>query len=72
MYAELAHEISQENGTTTLRIRGALRASAADLAKKVGQELVVSAGREKRTIILPPPSPGEPPRGQARGRRRSR
>jgi arsenite-transporting ATPase len=54
MYAGIAREISQENGTTTLRIAVPFAEKDQISVKKVDQELVVSAGREKRTIILPP------------------
>ena len=54
MYAGIAREISQDNGTTTLRIAVPFAEKDQISVKKVDQELVVSAGREKRTIILPP------------------
>ena len=54
MYAGIAREISQDNGTTTLRIAVPFAEKDQVSVKKVDQELVVSAGREKRTIILPP------------------
>ncbi len=54
MYEGLAREISSENGTTTLRIAVPFAERDEVSVKKVDQELVVSAGREKRTIILPP------------------
>ena len=54
MYAGLAREISSDNGTATLRIAVPFAEKDQISVKKVDQELVVSAGREKRTIILPP------------------
>jgi arsenite-transporting ATPase len=53
MYAGLAREISSENGTTTLRVAVPFAERDEISVKKVEQELVVSAGRERRTIILP-------------------
>jgi arsenite-transporting ATPase len=53
MYSDLAHKLSAENGTTTLRLRVPF-SERGDLAlKKVGAELVVTVGHQKRTIILP-------------------
>jgi arsenite/tail-anchored protein-transporting ATPase len=53
MHTELAQELSSANGRTTLRIPVPF-GDRDDLAlKKVGAELVVSVGRQKRTIILP-------------------
>jgi arsenite-transporting ATPase len=53
MHTELAQRISSENGRTVLAIPVPFAdRSELDLSK-VGQELIVRAGREKRTIILP-------------------
>jgi arsenite-transporting ATPase len=53
LHSELAHRISSSGERTVLSIRVPF-AEREDLTlKKVGQELVVRAGREKRTIILP-------------------
>jgi len=53
MHSELAQRISTENGRTVLAIPVPFAdRSELDLSK-VGQELIVRAGREKRTIILP-------------------
>ncbi|MFN8113309.1 MAG: ArsA family ATPase [Solirubrobacterales bacterium] len=53
MHTELAQRISSENGRTVLSIPVPFAdRSELDLSK-VGQELIVRAGREKRTIILP-------------------
>jgi arsenite-transporting ATPase len=53
MHTELAQRIGSADGRTTLSIRVPF-ADRADLElSKVGQELIVRAGTEKRTIILP-------------------
>lgn len=55
MHAELAREITaQPDGTARVRIRVPFAERSEISLKKVGAELVVSAGRERRTIILPP------------------
>jgi arsenite-transporting ATPase len=54
MHAGLAREITSDNGRTTLRIAVPFAERDQVSLKKVDQELVVSAGRERRTIILPP------------------
>jgi arsenite/tail-anchored protein-transporting ATPase len=53
MHADLAHRISSENGRTTLRVAMPFASREEISLKQIDQELVVSAGREKRTIILP-------------------
>ena len=54
-HSELARELAQaEDGVTTMRIRVPFADRSQVSLKKVGSELVVAAGREKRTIILPP------------------
>lgn len=53
LHSELAHELSSDDGHTTLRLRVPF-SERDDLAlKKVGAELVVTVGHQKRTIILP-------------------
>ena len=53
MHTELAQELSSTNGRATLKIPVPF-GDKRDLGlKKVGAELVVSIGRQKRTIILP-------------------
>ncbi len=53
MHTELTQRITSENGRTVLSIPVPFAdRSELDLSK-VGQELIVRAGREKRTIILP-------------------
>ena len=55
LHTELAQEIEQrEGGVTTMRFRVPFAERSQVSLKKVGSELVVAAGREKRTIILPP------------------
>ncbi len=52
---ELAHEFSEAgDGTATLRIKVPFTDRSQVSLKKVGSELVVGAGRERRTLILPP------------------
>jgi arsenite-transporting ATPase len=54
MHTELAREIASADGVTTLRLRVPF-STRSDLGlKQVGSELVVTVGRRKRTIILPP------------------
>jgi arsenite-transporting ATPase len=53
MHTELTQEISSENGITTLRLRVPFGERDDLKLKQVGTELVVSVGRQKRTIILP-------------------
>jgi arsenite/tail-anchored protein-transporting ATPase len=53
LHTELAHELDGDDGRTVLRLRMPF-AERGDIGlKKVGQELVVTVGHEKRTIILP-------------------
>ncbi|MEO8091080.1 MAG: ArsA family ATPase [bacterium] len=54
MHTGLAREITSENGLATLRIAVPFAERDEVSLKKIDQELVVSAGRERRTIILPP------------------
>jgi arsenite-transporting ATPase len=54
MHAGLAREIVSDNGTTTLRVAVPFAERDEVSLKQIDQELVVSAGRERRTIILPP------------------
>ena len=51
---ELAHRIGTHDGKMVLSIRVPFADRDELTLKKVGQELIVRAGREKRTIILPP------------------
>jgi arsenite-transporting ATPase len=53
LHTELAHEVLSENGKTVLRLRMPFAERGDVGLKKVGSELVVTVGHEKRTIILP-------------------
>jgi len=53
LHTELAHEVLTENGRTVLRLRMPFAQRGDVGLKKVGSELVVTVGHEKRTIILP-------------------
>lgn len=53
MHTELSQRITSENGNTVLAIRVPFADRSELELSKVGQELIVRAGREKRTIILP-------------------
>jgi arsenite-transporting ATPase len=53
LHTELAHQVMTENGRTVLRLRMPFAQRGDVGLKKVGSELVVIVGHEKRTIILP-------------------
>jgi arsenite-transporting ATPase len=53
LYSELAHELGTEDGRTVLRLRIPFSDKDDIRVRKVGAELIVGVGREKRTIILP-------------------
>jgi arsenite-transporting ATPase len=53
LHTELAHEVLSEDGLTVLRLRMPFAERGDVGLKKVGSELVVTVGHEKRTIILP-------------------
>jgi arsenite/tail-anchored protein-transporting ATPase len=53
LYSELAHELGTEDGRTVLRLRIPFSDKDDIRVGKVGAELIVRVGREKRTIILP-------------------
>jgi arsenite-transporting ATPase len=53
LHSELVHELSTEGDVATLRLRIPFTEKAGIDLKKVGDELIVSVGGEKRTIILP-------------------
>ena len=53
MHADLTQQISSENGITTLRLRVPFGERDDLKLRQVGAELVVTVGRQKRTIILP-------------------
>jgi arsenite-transporting ATPase len=53
LHTELAHDVVSEDGRTVLRLRMPFAERGDVSLKKVGPELVVAVGHEKRTIILP-------------------
>ena len=53
LYSELAQELSMEDGVAVLSLPIPFTEKAEIDLKKVGDELVVAVGGEKRTIILP-------------------
>jgi arsenite-transporting ATPase len=53
LHADLTQRIESSNGRTTLRIRVPFTERDELSLKKVGPELIVSVGHQKRTIILP-------------------
>ena len=53
LYSELAQEISMEDGVAVLSLPIPFTEKAEIDLKKVGDELVIGVGGEKRTIILP-------------------
>ena len=53
MHDELSHVISEQDGATTLTIKVPFGERGDLSLKKAGAELIVSVGRQKRTIILP-------------------
>jgi len=53
MHSELAQEITSADGKTTMRLRVPFSERGDLSLRKVGSELVVTVGRQKRTIILP-------------------
>ena len=64
LHTELAQEFAQDgDGRTHIRIRVPFADRSEVSLKKVGSELVVAAGREKRTIILPPALARQSPSG---------
>jgi arsenite-transporting ATPase len=53
LHAELAHELTSADGRAELRLHIPFTEKGELELKKVGPELIVVVGREKRTIILP-------------------
>ena len=53
MHTELAHELESDNGRALLRLKVPFAERGEVGLKQVGQELVVTVGHEKRTIVLP-------------------
>ena len=54
LYDELSQELSGENGTATLRLPLPFAERGDIELKKIGLEVIVRVGGQKRTIILPP------------------
>jgi arsenite-transporting ATPase len=63
LYTELAQELSTEDGVATLRIPIPFTEKRGIDLKKVGDELIVAVGGEKRTIILPAALADQSPSG---------
>jgi arsenite-transporting ATPase len=53
MHTELAHALESDNGRALLRLKVPFAERGEVGLKQVGQELVVTVGHEKRTIVLP-------------------
>jgi arsenite-transporting ATPase len=53
LHSELAHRLETEDGRTVLRLEIPFSDKGDINLRKVGAELIVRVGREKRTIILP-------------------
>jgi arsenite-transporting ATPase len=63
LHGELSQELVTENGRATLRVDVPF-ADKGDLSlKKIGLEVIVRVGQQKRTIMLPPPLAGYSTRG---------
>jgi len=54
LHHDLARELMSDNGTATLRLPLPFATKGEIGLKKIGQEVVVRVGGQKRTIILPP------------------
>jgi len=54
LHHDLAQELSSENGTATLRLPIPFAERGDIKLKKIGLEVIVRVGDQKRTIILPP------------------
>jgi arsenite-transporting ATPase len=63
LHTELAQELSMEGGVATLRLPIPFTEKAEIDLKKVGDELIVSVGGEKRNIILPAALADQSPSG---------
>jgi arsenite-transporting ATPase len=53
LHSELAHRLESENGRTVLSLAIPFSDKGDIRLRKIGPELIVGVGREKRTIILP-------------------
>jgi arsenite-transporting ATPase len=54
LYDDLSQELMSDNGTATLRLAIPFVEKADVELKKIGLEVIVRVGTQKRTIILPP------------------
>jgi arsenite-transporting ATPase len=63
LHTELTQELSMDGGVAVLRLPIPFAEKAAIDLKKVGDELVVAVGGEKRTIILPAALSAQQPSG---------
>jgi arsenite-transporting ATPase len=63
LYDDLSQELVSDNGTATLRLAIPFVEKADVELKKIGLEVIVRVGPQKRTIILPPTMAAYRPRG---------
>jgi arsenite/tail-anchored protein-transporting ATPase len=63
LYDDLSQELVSDNGTATLRLAIPFVEKADVELKKIGLEVIVRVGTQKRTIILPPTMAAYRPRG---------
>src|SRR3954464_1248404 len=63
LYDDLSQELVSSNGTATLRLAIPFVEKADVELKKIGLEVIVRVGAQKRTIILPPTMAAYRPRG---------
>jgi arsenite-transporting ATPase len=63
MYDDLSQELVSDNGTAVLRLAIPFVEKADVELKKIGLEVIVRVGTQKRTIILPPTMAAYRPRG---------
>jgi arsenite/tail-anchored protein-transporting ATPase len=62
LHEELSQELVADNGSATLRLAIPFAEKADIELKKIGLEVIVRVGQQKRTIILPPAMAGYRPR----------
>ena len=62
-FPDLSQELVSDNGTATLRLAIPFVEKADVELKKIGLEVIVRVGPQKRTIILPPTMAAYRPRG---------
>jgi arsenite-transporting ATPase len=63
LYDDLTQELMSDNGTATLRLAIPFVEKADVKLKKIGLEVIVRVGTQKRTIILPPTMAAYRPQG---------